>query len=206
MDGGKQKTGNTRLAIKSWRNSDKTGWKIQLHWEFNYIRRKNWQWYKEEMSKAVLRLSMKTKLIVLYCYIDSTLTYGGECWKISQAMEKRLQSVKTWFYRRMLRISWTDHMSNEEVLVKAGKRTRLRWDSECFKSLLMYCKTQRPYHRVFLPLISEIFFVKKPLFIASTLQLDNIICEIQASTDRNSCSEIIFCVPAMCIMIQGPSR
>ena len=40
-------------------------------------------------------------------------------------MERRLQSVEMWVYRRMLRISWTDHMSNEEVLAKMGTRRKL---------------------------------------------------------------------------------
>ena len=81
----------------------------------------------EKMGKILKnrKLSMKTKLRVLDCYIFSTLTYGSECWTISQTMEKRLQSVEMWFYRRMLRISWTDHMSNEEVLAKAGTRRKL---------------------------------------------------------------------------------
>ena len=81
----------------------------------------------EKMGKILKnrKLSMKTKLRVLDCYIFSTLTYGSECWTISQTMEKRLQSVEMWFYRRMLRISWTEHMSNEEVLAKAGTRRKL---------------------------------------------------------------------------------
>ena len=80
----------------------------------------------EKMGKILKnrQLSMKTKLRVLDCYIFSTLTYGSECWTISQTMEKRLQSVEMWFYRRMLRISWTDHMSNEKVLAKAGTRKK----------------------------------------------------------------------------------
>ena len=40
-------------------------------------------------------------------------------------MEKRLQSVEMWFYRRMLRISWTDRMSNSDVLSKADTERTL---------------------------------------------------------------------------------
>ena len=75
-----------------------------------------------EKMKKILRnrqLSMKTRLKVLHCYIFSTLTYGSECWTMSKTMDKRIQSAEMWFYRKM-RISWTDHMSNLEVLTKVG--------------------------------------------------------------------------------------
>ena len=40
-------------------------------------------------------------------------------------MEGRLQAVEIWFLRRIFRISWTDHVINEEVLRKAGKERSL---------------------------------------------------------------------------------
>ena len=36
-------------------------------------------------------------------------------------MEARLKAAEMWFYRRMLRISWTARISNEEVLERAGR-------------------------------------------------------------------------------------
>ena len=44
---------------------------------------------------------------LLKCYIWSVLTYGSETWTISKIMEKKLEAVEMWFWRRMLRISWT---------------------------------------------------------------------------------------------------
>ena len=35
---------------------------------------------------------------------------------ISPTMENKLKATEMWFYRRMMRISWKDHISNEEVL------------------------------------------------------------------------------------------
>ena len=40
-------------------------------------------------------------------------------------MEGRLEAVEIWFLRRMFRISWTDHVSNEEVLRRAGREGNL---------------------------------------------------------------------------------
>jgi len=65
------------------------------------------------------RVSMNTRLRVLNCYVLSILTYGSECWTISQRMEKQIEAAEMWFLRRMLRISWTERMSNQEVLEKA---------------------------------------------------------------------------------------
>jgi len=68
------------------------------------------------------KISMSTKIRMLNCYVFSILTYGSECWTISQGMEKRIESAEIWFLRRMMRISWTDKMSNQEVLERAGTK------------------------------------------------------------------------------------
>ena len=62
----------------------------------------------------------------LKCFVWSTLTYGSETWTISEVMKKRLEAMEMWCYRKMLRISWTERITNEEVLRRAGtKRTLL---------------------------------------------------------------------------------
>ena len=40
-------------------------------------------------------------------------------------MESRLESFEMWAYRRMLRVSWTEHKTNEEVLKTAKTRRSL---------------------------------------------------------------------------------
>ena len=34
-------------------------------------------------------------------------------------MESKLEAFEVWAYRRMLRVSWTEHKTNEEVLKMA---------------------------------------------------------------------------------------
>ena len=53
---------------------------------------------------------------VLSTYVYSILLYASECWTLSTAMTKRLEAVEMWFYRKILRISYTRHITNEEVL------------------------------------------------------------------------------------------
>ena len=66
------------------------------------------------------RTGLAIKKRLLKCYIWSVLTYGCESWTIRKTMQKRLEAAEMWFYRRILRISWTERMTNEEVLRKMG--------------------------------------------------------------------------------------
>ena len=69
------------------------------------------------MSKVLTSrdMHMTVRIKVLRCYVWSTLLYGCETWTISVAMEKKINAFETWLYRRMLRISWEDMVTNEEV-------------------------------------------------------------------------------------------
>ena len=69
------------------------------------------------MSKVLTSrdIHMTVRIKVLRCYAWPTLLYGCETWTISVAMQKKLDTFETWLYRRMLRISWKDMVTNEEV-------------------------------------------------------------------------------------------
>ena len=40
-------------------------------------------------------------------------------------MEQKLMAAEMWFWRRMMRISWTDKLNNEAVLEKVGVERQL---------------------------------------------------------------------------------
>ena len=61
-------------------------------------------------------IALDTRKRILQCYIWSTLLYGAETWTVGENMLKRLSAFEMWTYRRMLKISWTDKITNEEVL------------------------------------------------------------------------------------------
>ena len=46
----------------------------------------------------------------------STLSYGAETWTISKTLAGRINAFEMWAYRKMLRLSYTKHKTNEEVL------------------------------------------------------------------------------------------
>ena len=50
------------------------------------------------------------------CHIWSVLLYGCESWTVSKNTVNKLEEIEMWFWRRMVRISWIEKMTNEEVL------------------------------------------------------------------------------------------
>ena len=70
-------------------------------------------------------ISMSTRQRILNCYIWSILMYGCETWSISSVMRKRLEAAEMWFLRRMLKISWTEKISNERVLTIANVKRKM---------------------------------------------------------------------------------
>ena len=62
------------------------------------------------------KLSIAIKLRLLKAYVWSTLLYGCESWTLTAETLDRLSAAEMWFYRRMLRISYVDRVTNEEVL------------------------------------------------------------------------------------------
>ena len=58
-------------------------------------------------------------------YVWSTMLYGCEAWNISLAMQRKIEAAEMWFLRRMLRISWMEHVTNESVLERPGTRREM---------------------------------------------------------------------------------
>ena len=48
-----------------------------------------------------------------------------KCWTISAQMESKLQPTEMWFYRRIMKISRVDHVTNEEVSRRAGTEWKI---------------------------------------------------------------------------------
>ena len=59
------------------------------------------------------------------CYIWSIALYGAETWTIGAVEQKQLESFEMWCWRRTEKISWTDHMRNEEVLLKVKEQRNI---------------------------------------------------------------------------------
>ena len=51
--------------------------------------------------------------------------YGAENWTLRTADQKYLESFEMWCCRRMEKISWTDHVRNEEVLLRVNEQRNI---------------------------------------------------------------------------------
>jgi hypothetical protein len=69
---------------------------------------------KRSLFTSTLDLELRKKLVK--CYIWSIALYGAETW----TLQKHLESFEMWCWRKMEKISWTDHVRNEEVLLSQG--------------------------------------------------------------------------------------
>ena len=69
-------------------------------------------------------ISLKYKL--LKSLVWPKMLYGCETWTMKKADEKKVEAAEMWFYRRLLRVSWTERKTNESVLAEMNtKRTML---------------------------------------------------------------------------------
>jgi hypothetical protein len=63
---------------------------------------------------------LKKKLVK--CYIWSIALYGAETWTLRAVDQKHLESFEMWCWRRMEKISWTDHVRNKDVLLRGKEK------------------------------------------------------------------------------------
>ena len=71
---------------------------------------------KKALFTSTLDLELRKKLVKYYIW--SIALYGNETWKLRAVDQKHVKSFEMWCWRRMKKISWTDHVRNEEVLLR----------------------------------------------------------------------------------------
>jgi len=75
---------------------------------------------KRVLFAGTLDLELRKKLVK--CYIRSVALYGAETGTLRAVDQKHLESSEMWCWRRMEKISWTDHVKNEKVLLRVKER------------------------------------------------------------------------------------
>jgi len=71
---------------------------------------------KRTLFASTLDLGLRKKLVK--CYIWSIALYGAETGMLRAVDQEHLEGFEMWCWRRMEKISWTDHVRNEEVLLR----------------------------------------------------------------------------------------
>ena len=78
---------------------------------------------KRTLFTSTLDLELKKKLVK--CYIWSIALYGAETWTLRAVDRKHLKNFEMRCWRRIEKISWTDHVRNEEVLLTVKEQRNI---------------------------------------------------------------------------------
>ena len=74
---------------------------------------------RELMTKG---LNRETKKRIIKSLVWSVALYGSETWTLRKEEKRRIDALEMWLWRRMERISWTDRVRNEDVLLRVGEK------------------------------------------------------------------------------------
>ena len=77
---------------------------------------------KQELLARTMKLELKKRIVKTLVW--TVLLYGAETWMLRKEDIRRLEAYEMWFWRKILKISWKDRITNEDVLQKVGE-TRL---------------------------------------------------------------------------------
>jgi len=75
---------------------------------------------KRTLLTGTLDLELRKKL--LNCYIWCIAVYGAETGTLRSVDRKELESFEIWFWRKIEKISWTEHVRNEDVLLRVKEQ------------------------------------------------------------------------------------
>jgi hypothetical protein len=78
---------------------------------------------KRTLFISTLDLELRKKLVK--CYVWSIALYGVETRTLQAVDQKHLENFEMWCWRRMVKISWTDHTRNEDVLHRVKEQRNI---------------------------------------------------------------------------------
>ena len=81
--------------------------------------------FNNKMAIFTSTLVLKLRKKLVKCYIWSIAVYGAETWTLRAVDQKHLVNFEIWCWRWMEKISWTEHVRNEEVLLKVKEQRNI---------------------------------------------------------------------------------
>jgi len=78
---------------------------------------------RRALFTSTLDLELMKKLVKYYDW--SIALYGTETWTLRAVDQKHLESFEMWCWRRMEKISWTDHVRNEDVVLRVKEQRNI---------------------------------------------------------------------------------
>ena len=65
-------------------------------------------------------INLPTKVCLVKAMVFPVVMYGCESWTIKKAEHQKIDAFELWFWRRLLRVSWTGRRSNQSILKEAS--------------------------------------------------------------------------------------
>jgi len=59
-------------------------------------------------------LHLRKRMVKVFVW--SVVLYGSETWTLQKEDIRQIEAFEMWIWRRMMKVSWTEHKANEEVL------------------------------------------------------------------------------------------
>ena len=107
-------------------------------------------------------ITLPTKAHLVKAIVFPVVMYGCESWTIKKAEHQRIDAIKLWCWRRLLRVSWTTRRSNQSLLkeispgyslerlmlkLKLQYFGHLMWRTDSFEKTLMLGKIESGMRR-----------------------------------------------------------
>ena len=97
-----------------------------------------------------MSISLSSKLQLMRSLVTSIFLYACDLWTLTAELQRRIQAMEMRCYRKIPRISYKDHVANEEVCAKIQqaigphenlltivKRRKLQWYGHVSRSLCL---------------------------------------------------------------------
>jgi hypothetical protein len=81
--------------------------------------------FKKKRALYTSKMDLELRKKLVKCYIWNVALYGAETWTLRAVDQKHLESFEMWCWRRREKSSWTDHVSNEEVLLRVKEQRNI---------------------------------------------------------------------------------
>ena len=61
-------------------------------------------------------ITLLTKVHIVKAMVFPVVTYSCESWNVKKAEHQRIDAFELWYWKRLLRVSWTAKRSNHSIL------------------------------------------------------------------------------------------
>ena len=70
-------------------------------------------------------ITLPTKVRLVKAMVFPVVMYGCESWTVKKAEHQRIDAFELWYWRRLLRVPWTERRSNQSILKKISPGSSL---------------------------------------------------------------------------------